>query len=117
MAITEMPAGRADRHHPPSSLVGTDPAGKVLSPVSAGASASVLCSQQAAPCPASTGNVGGSSAEQIGIACGQRGWKRQPVGGLTSDGGAPAAPSQGFSSLCGSGAALSSSWVYGCCGA
>ena len=74
------------------------------------------CNQQAAVCFSSTRNAGGASVEQIGMAYGQRGWNRQPDGGCTREGGAPAAPSHALRSASGSGAALKSSFVYGCAG-
>jgi hypothetical protein len=69
------------------------------------------CNQQAAVCFSSTRNAGGASVEQIGMAYGQRGWNRQPDGGCTREGGAPAAPSHALRSASGSGAALRSSLV------
>ena len=40
--------------------------------------------------------VSGATFEQIGMALGQRGWKRQPGGGATRSGGEPGMPA----SLC-----------------
>ncbi len=54
-------------------------------------------------------------AEQIAIACGQRGWKRQPDGGASRLGAPPRAVAAAAPSArrraSGFGAALSSSWV------
>ena len=64
----------------------------------------------------SDGDRRGAVSAQTAIAYGQRGWNRQPDGGETRLGGAPRAPSTGGPARSGSGAALSSSWVYGCSG-
>src|SRR5689334_15742007 len=52
---------------------------------------SVACSQQALTWPVETSNAGGTCSAHTVMACGHRGWKRQPVGGFTRLGGAPRA--------------------------
>src|SRR5207248_4211517 len=70
---------------------------------------------QATHRPVRTSTRRGSSIEQRGIACGQRGWNEQPVGGSSSEGARPGMPRKvPFSSS--EGRLAISSCVYGCSG-
>ena len=73
-------------------------------------------SQHALVCPAPAANAGGVRSAQIAIACGHLVWNRQPDGGATRLGGAPRPRSVTGVARSGSGAALSSSCVYGWAG-
>ena len=46
-------------------------------------------SQQRDQCPPPSSNRGGACVEHCGMASGQRGWNRQPAGGLIRLGGWP----------------------------
>src|SRR5215212_8634519 len=75
--------------------------------------------QQATKCPGSGSKSGGNcTSHKPAMKCGQRGWKRQPDGGLTKLGGSPGGTSLNVSALCASGSevAASKAWVYGCRG-
>ena len=76
--------------------------------------------KHAASCSAASASSGGSVSAHVSTARGQRGWKRQPLGGLIRFGTSPCStnasrwrPSRGFAS----GTADSSAPVYGCRGA
>jgi hypothetical protein len=66
-------------------------------------------SQQLEACPGPTVTLGGAVVLQIAMAWGQRGWNRQPLGGVIRLGGAPLPARLGGSTRSGSGAAESSS--------
>src|SRR5690606_19845124 len=71
-------------------------------------------SQQAAHWPSARSKRGGSSVRQRSMAWGQRGWKRQPVGGAMREGGSPVPVSSRSASAAtrsGSGAEAMRSWV------
>ena len=72
---------------------------------------------QATKCPGRSSRNSGSSTEQFSWAMGQRGWKRQPVGGLRGLGTSPARVMRSRF-LVGSGIGMAdiSAWVYGCAG-
>ena len=62
--------------------------------------------------PGATSLRTGASSAQRGIACGQRGWKRQPEGGSRALGTSPAIVSLSrWSSGCAGSAAVNSAWV------
>src|SRR5262249_39059661 len=73
-------------------------------------------SQQAVQCPSPVSNRGGTSSWHTGIACGQRGWNRQPEGGAMRLGGSPPPGSCRGADAVMSGAEETSSRVYGCAG-
>src|SRR5260221_569373 len=103
-------------HYLDSIVPGRLSAGRFLSGARWAAVRCIACSQHALACPAATSAGTGTVSAQIRMACGQRGWNRQPGGGVTRLGGAPRPRSDGACARSGSGAALSSSWVYGCSG-
>src|SRR5215216_1636757 len=75
--------------------------------------------QQATKCSGSGSKSGGNfTSHKPAMKCGQRGWKRQPVGGLTRLGGSPGGTSLKVSALRASGSevAASNARVYGCNG-
>src|SRR5215216_3254028 len=87
-----------------------------LLPLPVGAS---LYNQHATKCSGSGSKSGGNwTSHKPAIKCGQRGWKRQPVGGLTRLGGSPGGTSLNVSALFASGSevAASNARVYGCNG-
>src|SRR5580704_3151813 len=128
-----LPLGTVGAHHFSSPRSGGSPSAAGRSPSAAGLSpsaadpvapwaadpagrrrgTSVSSSQQELTCPGPAGKAGGSCSAQIAIACGHRVRNRQPDGGATALGGAPRPSSVTGVVRSGSGAALSSSWVYG----
>src|SRR5215216_4202271 len=75
--------------------------------------------QQATECPGSGSKSGGNfTSHKPAMKCGQRGWKRHPVGGFTRLGGSPGGTSLNDSALRASGSevAASNARVYGCNG-
>ena len=94
------PSAGGPRRHQPRSHVVSPPVGSPAAVANgndfAGSNGCGVCSQQAVRCVPATANDGGCSVAQIVMAKGHLGWKRHPVGGFTSDGGAPEAPEPGL---------------------
>ncbi len=103
---------RPDRHQPPppaSLRAASAPRG----PSSPGRDGS---GRGAPPLRRALAASSGSSSWQTGITYGQRGWKRQPGGGMSSDGGWPGICTSRSTSWSSRGSEPSRPHVYGWCG-
>src|SRR5262249_38460519 len=87
------------------------------SPAPSSSYARSMVTQQAAVWPADVVSRGGSSRKQRSMRKGQRGWKRQPAGGLIRSGGRPSIERSRSCRIASTrGTERSSAHVYGCCG-